>query len=42
MRSTTKKQRKGPRQVQRELRYFWGGVMAVALFAILLMYVALS
>ncbi|WP_284500612.1 hypothetical protein [Microbulbifer litoralis] len=38
---TGKKNRKNRRQIEREVRYFWGGVLLVGLMGILLMYIAM-
>lgn len=40
-RKYAKKARKGRKAAEHSVRYFWGGVFLVGLFAVLLMYVAL-
>lgn len=37
-----RKNRKSRRRIEREVRYFWGGVALVGLMAVLLMYFALA
>ncbi|WP_264300117.1 hypothetical protein [Microbulbifer hainanensis] len=42
MKSKKRRVKRNPQQIERSVRYFWGGVFLVGLFAVLLMYVALT
>lgn len=42
MKSSKKKSKRNRRQIERSVRYFWGGVFLMGLFAVLLIYAALG
>ncbi|SHG14634.1 hypothetical protein SAMN04487965_3409 [Microbulbifer donghaiensis] len=42
MRKSVRKSGKSRREIERSVRVFWGGVLLVGLFAVLLMHAALA